>query len=113
MERFWQNTHRRLQPEKNTVPEPRVPLMGGSSHKWGAMRETYRVSGIPHTPCFPARRSAPQARGQRVQLVISVMENISLFRRFSPLLYNNHEKIASFLVYFFANFGLQTAAFVV
>ena len=29
---FWQNTQPRVQPEKNTVPLPRVPLITGSSH---------------------------------------------------------------------------------
>ena len=28
---FWQNAHRSPQPEKNTVPLPRVPLIQGSS----------------------------------------------------------------------------------
>ena len=31
--RFWQNTQPREQWEKNTVPEPRVPEIGGSSHR--------------------------------------------------------------------------------
>jgi hypothetical protein len=31
---FWQKRHRRLHGEKKTVPEPRVPDMGGSSPKW-------------------------------------------------------------------------------
>ena len=30
--RFWQNTQPRAQPEKNTVPEPCLPEMQGSSH---------------------------------------------------------------------------------
>lgn len=32
---------------KNTVPEPHVPLMGGSSQRCGAMRDTYSSAGIP------------------------------------------------------------------
>ena len=32
--------HRIVQPEKNTVPLPRVPLMHGSSPKCGATRAT-------------------------------------------------------------------------
>ena len=35
---FWQNTHRSPQPEKNTAPLPRVPLMQGSSHRCSAAR---------------------------------------------------------------------------
>ena len=32
---FWQNTQRRLQPAKNTVPEPYRPRRQSSSPKWG------------------------------------------------------------------------------
>ena len=32
MEKFWQKQQRRVQPVKNTVPLPDVPLMQGSSH---------------------------------------------------------------------------------
>jgi hypothetical protein len=32
--------HRRLQPEKKIVPEPRQPLIGGSSPKWAKKLET-------------------------------------------------------------------------
>jgi hypothetical protein len=50
MARFWQKTQRREHPLKKTVPEPRVPLMGGSSHMCGAMRATRNASGAPQTP---------------------------------------------------------------
>ena len=70
MDSFWQNTHPREQPEKNTVPAPRVPEMGGSSHMWRAARATTGRAGIRHTPCPSVSvRRAPQARGQRLQII--------------------------------------------
>ena len=40
IEAFWQKQQRRLQLVKNTVPEPRVPLMQGSSQKCRAALAT-------------------------------------------------------------------------
>lgn len=65
---FWQNTHPREQPEKNTVPAPRVPERGGSSQKWRAARATTGSDGIRHRPAALVR-SPPHRRGQRVQWV--------------------------------------------
>ena len=67
MVRFWQNTHRRLQPEKNTAPLPRVPEMHGSSPKCGAARATTGASGTAQKPNCPPARSTPQPRGQMEQ----------------------------------------------
>ena len=68
MELFWQKTQRRLQPEKNTVPAPRVPDMGGSSQKWRAARATTGSAGMAHTPPgTEASRRAPQDLGHWVQ----------------------------------------------
>ena len=70
MASFWQKTHPREQPEKNTVPEPRVPEMGGSSHWWRAARATTGASGIRHTPRPSVSvRRAPHRRGQRLQII--------------------------------------------
>ena len=65
--RFWQNTQPRAQPQKNTAPLPRLPLMQGSSPKWGAARATRISPAVPQRPVSPAARSAPQRRGHRVQ----------------------------------------------
>ena len=65
---FWQNTHPREQPEKNTVPAPRVPERGGSSQWWRAARATTGRSGIRQRPLAWVR-SPPHRRGQRVQWV--------------------------------------------
>ena len=66
MEWFWQNTHRRLQPEKNTAPLPRVPEMTGSSQWCSPARATTGAAGMPHTPPPTVSvRSAPQRRGHR------------------------------------------------
>jgi hypothetical protein len=65
---FWQKTQRREQPVKNTVPEPLVPLMHGSSPKWGAALAAVGREGLAHTPPgFSSPRSAPQRRGQSLQ----------------------------------------------
>ena len=67
---FWQNTHPREQPEKNTVPEPRVPEMGGSSHRWRAARATTGAAGMRHTPRpSVSLRRAPHCLGQRLQII--------------------------------------------
>jgi hypothetical protein len=55
------------QPEKNTVPLPRVPLMHGSSQKCSAARAAFSVPPAPQKPVRPAARSAPQRRGHSVQ----------------------------------------------
>ena len=67
---FWQNTHRSPQPEKNTAPLPRVPLMQGSSHRCSAARAILGSVPMRQTPvpCSGAR-SAPQFLGQSVQII--------------------------------------------
>ena len=68
MVRFWQNTHRRLQPEKNTAPLPRVPEMHGSSPKCGAARATTGASGTLRHRCLAdALRHQPGQAGARVK----------------------------------------------
>ena len=47
---FWQNAQRRLQPEKNTAPLPRVPLMHGSSHMCIAARAMRGSVPMPQRP---------------------------------------------------------------
>ncbi|MDL2257639.1 hypothetical protein LJC42_00580 [Eubacteriales bacterium OttesenSCG-928-K08] len=47
METFWQKTQLRQQPEKNTVPEPLEPLIGGSSQWCGAKRATRGKAPAP------------------------------------------------------------------
>lgn len=47
---FWQNTHRRTQPEKKTAPEPHVPDMHGSSHLCSAALATRSTCSIPSIP---------------------------------------------------------------
>ena len=69
---FWQNTHRRLQPEKKTAPLPRVPDMHGSSPKCGAARATIGASGTAQKPNCPPARSTPQPRGQTEQSCVIV-----------------------------------------
>ena len=53
-------------PEKNTVPEPRVPEMGGSSHWWRAARAALIWWEAPQKPGALVR-SAPHILGHRVQ----------------------------------------------
>ena len=43
---FWQKQQRRLQLEKKTVPDPRLPLMHGSSQKCRAARASTGWSGL-------------------------------------------------------------------
>ena len=67
---FWQNTHRRLQPEKNTAPLPRVPEITGSSHWCRAARATTGMAGMAQKPPpVVSVRSAPQRRGHRLQII--------------------------------------------
>ena len=61
---FWQNMHLSVQPEKNTVPEPRVPLMHGSSHICSAALAITGFSPMPQKPRF-VRLSTPHMRGHR------------------------------------------------
>ena len=76
----------RVQPEKNTVPLPRVPLMQGSSQKCRAAGAAFRVTPAPQKPVCPAARFAPQRRGQRVQETGGVVE------MFLDILSNSYEK---------------------
>ena len=65
--RFWQNTQRRLHPPKKTVPDPFLPLIGGSSKKWRETCETTASEGHPQYPISPAERSALHSLGQILQ----------------------------------------------
>ena len=48
---FWQKQHRRLQPEKNTVPAPCSPTRQGSSHRWSIARAaTEKGYGVVYGP---------------------------------------------------------------
>ena len=68
---FWQKTQSRLHPEKKTVPEPRVPEMGGSSHIWRAALATTGSSGIRQCPLPTVSvRSARHSRGHRLHTII-------------------------------------------
>ena len=65
---FWQKMHLSPQPEKNTAPLPRVPLMHGSSHMCRPARAILGSVPTPHTPCpSVSPRSTPQPLGQSVQ----------------------------------------------
>ena len=64
--RFWQKTQPSVQPEKNTVPEPFVPLMQGSSQRCLAARARRICVPMPQKP-GETDRSAPQARGHSIQ----------------------------------------------
>ena len=48
---FWQKAHRREHPLKNTVPDPLVPLMHGSSQKWRAALATLGNTPMRQKPC--------------------------------------------------------------
>jgi hypothetical protein len=50
MSKFWQNTHRRLQPEKKIVPEPFRPRRQFSSPKCGKCEATTACRPIAHRP---------------------------------------------------------------
>ena len=68
MARFWQYTQPRLHPEKNTVPEPFVPEMHGSSQKCSAARATRSRSPTPQAPGLFVR-SIPHFLGHRIQFL--------------------------------------------
>src|SRR5512139_151112 len=54
-----------LQWLKNTVPDPRVPEIGGSS-PWCTETAAIRATApAPQNPVSPARRSTPHSRGHR------------------------------------------------
>jgi hypothetical protein len=65
--KFWQNTQPKLQPAKNTVPEPPVPTRTLSSPKWGPTELTIGASPIPQKPVSPLLRKTPHRCGQSVQ----------------------------------------------
>jgi hypothetical protein len=67
--RFWQNMHLRLHPDRNTVPEPPLPLMGGSSSRCTLTLATLAAAPLPQRPRSPDVRSTPQLLGQRVQFL--------------------------------------------
>src|SRR5512139_240953 len=56
-----------LQWLKNTVPDPRVPEIGGSSPWWMVTAATRAAAPAPQNPRSPARRSTPHSRGHRRQ----------------------------------------------
>ena len=60
--------HLPVQPEKKIVPDPRVPVIGGSSHMWTFHTAITGSTPTPHAPRPPAVRSTPQMRGQMSQL---------------------------------------------
>ena len=67
MVEFWQYAQRRLQPPKNTVPDPRVPDISGSSPKCAVAAATTAPAGRPQMPLPPAARSTAQRWGHRRQ----------------------------------------------
>ena len=69
---FWQKTQPRLQPEKKMQPAPLVPESTGSSQWWSIARPTTMPAGMRQKPppCSLVR-SAPQRRGQRLQIIRS------------------------------------------
>ena len=62
---FWQYAHRSVHPEKNSAPVPRVPEIGGSSHRCGAILPSTISSPSPQNP-FRVPRSAPHIRGHNL-----------------------------------------------
>ena len=58
-----------VQREKNTVPEPVSPQMGGSSPKWGPHRNRRTPSPAWQKPTWPLARSTPHWRGHSWQVV--------------------------------------------
>ncbi len=59
-----------VQPEKNTVPLPRVPLIHGSSPKCGAILATTGRVPMPQKPSpLCSVRKALQARGHKLQII--------------------------------------------
>ncbi len=63
---LMQKTQRRLQCEKNTVPEPPRPTSGRSSPKCAWYPDTTSSGPAPQYPFSPSRRRAPHSRGQRL-----------------------------------------------
>ena len=53
--------------EKKIVPEPRVPLIGGSSQGWSVWLATTGSAPERHRPCSPDRRSTAQRCGHSSQ----------------------------------------------
>src|SRR5215218_7909861 len=64
---FWQNTQRRLQPEKKIVPEPFQPRRQFSSPKCAKEEATTAWRPMAHSPLWSARRSTLHRRGQTPQ----------------------------------------------
>ena len=82
-----------------------LPVMGGASgHVQSLGHPAY--ARLPRRAIHATGAGAKNAGGQ-----ISIGHRYRLSRFF--LLYNTHEKIARFLLYFFVFFGLQTVCFVV
>ena len=71
IEEFWQKTQRRLHPPKNTVPEPRVPEMGGSSAKCSWQSATVGRAPAPQKPRSPRARSTAHRRGHRSHIALT------------------------------------------
>ena len=64
---FWQNTHFNVQFEKNTVPEPFLPEMHGSSQWWREYLATFGFLPDKQYPISSFSLFAPQFLGQRQQ----------------------------------------------
>ena len=80
MRSFWQNTQPSVQPPKNTVPLPFVPLMHGSSHICRAARATTGKVPMRQKPSpVSGVRMALHFRGQRLHsgiLIIPVCSEV-------------------------------------
>ena len=82
MSPFWQYTHPRVQPEKNTVPAPFCPEIGGSSQWCSMARATRSPPGIRQKPPpASAVRSAPHRRGHSVQIMFCGCQSPAQDRR--------------------------------
>ena len=64
---FWQKSHCSVHPVKNTVPEPPVPVMGGSSPKCRQAQAARMTAPCPQYPVAPVFLSTRQSRGHKVQ----------------------------------------------
>ena len=71
-----------VQREKNTVPEPVSPQMGGSSPKCGPHRKSRTPSPAWQKPTWPLARSTPQHRGHswQVDKVFKVIKVVKVFK---------------------------------
>lgn len=93
---FWQNTHRRTQPEKKTAPEPHVPDMHGSSHLCSAALATRSTCSIPSIPpsaspgiAYCSLQSRPFLHAQHIALYKAARFSCPCPPAFSSLFYHN------------------------